>query len=125
MSMAPLDLAFNAAMNSARSRFHAREIPAAFDQLERAHVLGQRRFMRHLLVHLWMLRVGWAAQDVLEVRGQLLRLMLVPLGHISGRLPTGNTGRAKVSAFAPMPVAHDLAPLLVFGADERQGSGTQ
>lgn len=125
MNMTPLDVAFNAAMRCARARFRAREMPAAFEQLERAHVLGQRRFLRHLLVHLWMLRIGCAARDGLEVRGQLLRLMLVPLGHLSGRLPTGNTGGAKVSAFAPMPVAHDLAPLFLASADGRQVPGTQ
>ncbi len=115
MNMTPLDDAFNAAMNSARA-------------LERAHMLGQRRFVRHLLVHLWMLRLGWAERDVLEVRGQLLRLVLVPLGHLSGRLPTGNTGSAKVSAFAEMPVAADLAPLLLAskaGAHGRRGLGDQ
>ena len=116
------------AMRCARARFHGREMRAAFEQLERVHVLGQRRFVRHLLVHLWMLRIGWAARDGLEVCGQLLRLMLVPLGHLSGRLPTGNTGGAKVGAFAAMPVAADLAPLLLgskAGAHGRRGLGDQ
>ncbi|MFD2377205.1 DUF3703 domain-containing protein [Ottowia pentelensis] len=40
-------------------------------------------------------------RDWPEVAGQLLRLALVPLGHLSGRLPIGNPGRATVSAFEP------------------------
>ena len=32
----------------------------------------------------------------------LADILLVPLGHLSGRLPLGNPGRATVSAFAPM-----------------------
>jgi Protein of unknown function (DUF3703) len=40
-----------------------------------------------------------------EAAGQLLRLALVPLGHVLQKLPEGNSGRANVSAFVPMEVA--------------------
>ena len=43
-------------------------------------------------------------RDLAELNGQLLRLLLVPLGHLLGRLPLGNTGRANISAFQPMAV---------------------
>jgi hypothetical protein len=36
----------------------------------------------------------------------------VPLGHLSGRLPLGNPGRATVSAFEPLPVRPELAELI-------------
>lgn len=36
-------------------------------------------------------------------------LLLVPLGHLTGRLPIGNPGRAHVSAFRPMAVRADIA----------------
>jgi hypothetical protein len=46
------------------------------------------------------------------VSGQVLRIALVPLGHLLGRLPRGNTGAANVSAFAPMAIAPDIERLL-------------
>lgn len=51
-------------------------------------------------------------KDRREITGQLLRLFLTPLGHLTGLLPVGNNGRASVSAFAPMPVPDDLAAIL-------------
>ncbi len=59
-----------------------------------------------------MLRVAWTLNDKREIRGQILRLCLVPLGHLAGRLPRGNTGVSDVSAFAPMPVSSELEQLL-------------
>jgi hypothetical protein len=40
------------------------------------------------------------------------RLALVPLGHLSGRLPLGNPGRSTVSAFEPLPVRPELAEMI-------------
>ena len=41
-----------------------------------------------------------------------MRLLLVPLGSLTGRLPAGNNGRARVSAFDPMPMPEGLAVLI-------------
>jgi hypothetical protein len=103
---------FDIAVAEAQQQFRAGDTRAAFALLERAHVLGQRDFGRHVMVHLSMLRVAWAMKDNREVRGQLLRLFLVPLGHLTGRLPRSNTGRSNVSAFAPMSIPPELARLL-------------
>jgi hypothetical protein len=59
-----------------------------------------------------MLRLSFRTRDWPEVAGQLVRLALVPLGHLSGRLPLGNPGRANVSAFDPLPVRPELAALI-------------
>jgi hypothetical protein len=107
--------AFDAAVVAAESYLARREPAAAVPLLERAHVLGQRDIGRHWQVHRMMLRTGWMLADAREVRGQLLRLALIPLGHLLGRLPLGNTGRSNVSAFEPMPIAPELQRLL----DER------
>jgi hypothetical protein len=104
-------------MSEASRLLAAGDAPGAFALLERAHVLGQRDFGAHLRVHARMLHVAWRSGDGREVRGQLLRLALVPLGHLLGRLPAGNTGRANVSAFEPMDVAADLQRLL----DDKRG----
>jgi hypothetical protein len=104
--------AFEAAMIEA-DQYRARsDAKGAFAALERAHVLGQLDLVPHLRVHWQMLRVGWAAGDRREIRGQVMRIALVPVGHLFGRLPVGNTGGANVSAFKPMAVAPELKRLI-------------
>lgn len=105
-------IAFAAAMIEARNQLASEQPLAAISLLQRAHVLGQRDFGSHLRVHLLMLRAAWALRDGRELRGQLLRLVLTPIGHISGRLPIGNIGTSDVSAFEPMALPPDLANLL-------------
>ena len=100
--------AYDAAMAAARASLTLSSPALALAQLERAHVLGQRDFIRHWHVHGLMLRAAWQLADGRELRGQLLRLALVPLGHLFKRLPMGNIGRANVSAFAPMAVPADM-----------------
>lgn len=90
----------------------AGDAKSAFSALERAHVLGQLDFVPHLRVHWQMLRAGWAAADRREVIGQLMRIALVPIGHLVGRLPVGNTGGANVSAFKPMAISPELERLI-------------
>ncbi|MBL0919892.1 MAG: DUF3703 domain-containing protein [Hydrogenophaga sp.] len=80
--------------------------------LEAAHVVGQLRLRPHVRSHWHMLRLAARTGDAPEVLGQLFRLALVPLGHLSGRLPIGNPGRANVSAFEPMAVRPELGGLI-------------
>jgi hypothetical protein len=101
--------AYEQAVASGKSEFAAGRFVAAFRDFERAHVLGQPDFWRHWPVHLWMLRVAWRRRNRREIVGQLQRLALTPLGHLTGRLPLGNTGGANVSAFKPMSLPEDLA----------------
>ncbi len=104
--------AFEAAMSEAARQTAAGDARSAFAALERAHVLGQLDFVPHLRVHWQMLRVGWSAGDWREVIGQVLRIALVPIGHLVGRLPMGNTGGANVSAFKPMAIPPELKRLI-------------
>ncbi len=80
--------------------------------LEAAHVLGQLHLRPHWQTHVRMLALAWRSADGSETMGQLLRLALVPLGHLSRRLPAGNPGRATVSAFTPLPVRPEIAQLI-------------
>jgi hypothetical protein len=104
--------AFEAAMSEAARHRAARDAKSAFAALERAHILGQRDFVPHLRVHWQMLGSGWSAGDRHEVMGQLMRIALVPIGHLVGRLPSGNTGGANVSAFKPMAIPPELERLM-------------
>ncbi len=111
-TVSPRIAAFDSALSEASHRLAAGDAAAAMAALERAHVLGQSDIGPHLRVHLRMLHAGFASRDWREVRGQVLRITLVPVGHLLGRLPRGNTGAASVSAFAPMAIAPDIERLL-------------
>ena len=91
----------------------------AWAALEDAHVLSQPWAWTHARVHWAMLTHAGRSRDRSEVLGQLNRLLLAVPGSLSGRYPAGNTGRARVSAFQPMPIRDDLATLL---ATERPGA---
>lgn len=80
--------------------------------LEAAHVLGQTSLPLHWRSHTAMLRYALALGDAHEATGQLLRLALVPLGHLLARLPLGNIGRSHVSAFRPMVPAAEVTVLM-------------
>ena len=51
--------------------------------------------------------------DLREAGGQRLRLVLTPLGHMTGRLPVGKPDGSTVSAFGSLPVSPDLQTLLI------------
>ena len=72
---------------------------AAWRWLERAHILTQKRPLLHARSH-------WR-----EVAGQLPRILAAVL-FSRVWVPLGNTGRARVSAFAPLPVSDELHRLL-------------
>lgn len=81
---------------------------AAWHHLERAHIVAQPLLGAHLRSHGYMLRYAIEMRDAREVAGQTLRIGLALIGSLAGKLPVGNTGRARISAFAPMPVTSDL-----------------
>ena len=88
--------------------------------LEDAHVLSQPWAWRHVRVHGSMFVAAIVQRDVREVRGQLSRIAVAGFGSMSGRYPTGNTGRARVPATQPMPIRSDLVEIL-----ERSGQRTK
>jgi hypothetical protein len=80
--------------------------------LEDSHVLSQPWAWLHVKVHGSMFVAAIVQRDVREVRGQLSRITVAGPGSLSGRYPTGNTGRARVPATQPMPIAGELAEVL-------------
>jgi hypothetical protein len=87
------------------------DFETTFRHLERAHVLAQRMTGRHVYIHALMLVAGLRRGDLREVVGQVPRIVASVL---FSRLwvPRGNSGRARVSAFRPMPVPDDLRHLV-------------
>ncbi|MWV16346.1 DUF3703 domain-containing protein [Pseudomonas sp. L-22-4S-12] len=103
--------ALAAAFAEARHALRAGEAQAALRSLERAHILGQRLPLAHAEAHWLMLRAGWQARDWREVLGQLPRIVAALLFSRIW-VPVGNSGRARVSAFQPMPLSAELKRLL-------------
>lgn len=95
-------------LSQAYRRLDHHAVAQAWHLLEAMHVLGQTRLLPHARSHWAMLGLAWRTRDSAELSGQFLRLLLVPLGHLLGRLPLGNTGRANIGAFQPMAVTPKL-----------------
>jgi hypothetical protein len=91
---------------------HAASNEEAWLCLEAAHIVGQLFFRPHMETHLLMLRRALRTGDVGESAGQIMRLTLALPGHLTGRLPLGNPGRATVNAFTALPVRPELAALI-------------
>lgn len=104
--------AYQSALTTAQAAEARGDLDVAFADLERAHILGQRFLLPHIVTHLRMLRIGWKRRDGREVAGQVLRLLATVPGFMLGWVPKGNPGGANVSALKPVPLPADLQPLL-------------
>jgi Protein of unknown function (DUF3703) len=103
--------AYESEVRLARQALRQGDFETTFFHLERAHVLAQRMTGRHTYIHALMLVAGLRRGDIREVVGQVPRMVASAL---FSRLwvPRGNSGRARVSAFKPMPVPDDLRHLV-------------
>jgi len=106
-----LEMALRQAFAEAEMALGRGEPNAALSWLERAHILGQRLSLPHARAHWLMLRAGWQLRDWREMAGQLPRI-LAALLFSRVWVPLGNSGRARVSAFRPMPICEELKRLL-------------
>ena len=98
-------------MTTAADLYAVGDLGPAFTHLERAHILGQSYNLAHARTHWWMLKVGWKRGDLVEVSGQLPRILgALLLSRIW--VPIGNTGGARVPPFQAMPIPKDLQQVL-------------
>ncbi|MBT9595046.1 MAG: DUF3703 domain-containing protein [Vitreoscilla sp.] len=106
-----VDKAYEKEVELADQAMQRDDFETAFRHLERAHVLAQRMTGRHTFIHWRMLVAGLRRGDMREVVGQVPRIVA---SILFSRLwvPRGNSGRARVSAFKPMPVPADLRHLV-------------
>ena len=91
--------------------FATDDIDKARRCLELAHIIGQPQLATHWRSHAKMLLLARRQDDSSEVAAQLLRLALVPIGHLSGRLPRFNPGSGRVGPFDPAPWPAELDPV--------------
>lgn len=110
--MTGLEAAYRAELLAFRQAREGNDSARAWRFLERAHILSQSVLRLHLHAHLLMLAFAFARREWFEALGQVFRLLLAPLGAVSGRIPRGNSGRASVSAFMPMAIPDDLQRVL-------------
>jgi hypothetical protein len=103
--------AIEAGLVSAKQSAQAGDLAGAWAALERAHIVSQPALRPHLRVHCAMLDLAIANGDLGEAFGQITRLALAPLGHVLGRTPWGNSGRATESKFARAALPEDIARL--------------
>ncbi|MBX3431231.1 MAG: DUF3703 domain-containing protein [Hyphomonadaceae bacterium] len=103
-----VDAEFTASQTAER----AGDTTAAFQHLERAHILGQRSTVQHVRVHMRMLWWGIRNHKAREVVGQFTRVIGAATKTWIGLIPSGNTGGANVSPFKPMTISDDLAELI-------------
>ena len=103
--------AIEAGLASARESAQAGDVGAAWAALEHAHIVSQPALRPHLRVHCAMFDLAIANGDLGEAFGQITRLALAPLGHVLGRTPWGNSGRASISKFARTALPDDIAGL--------------
>lgn len=106
-----LEAALQQAFVEAEASLGRGEPADALIWLERAHILSQRMPLRHARSHWLMLRAGWALGDWREVAGQLPRILAAVLFSLIS-VPLGNSGRARISAFRPMPLSDEMRRLL-------------
>lgn len=111
---AALQLAIEQVFQQAEHAMQEKRSAEAFQWLERAHILTQRQPLLHARSHWLMLVLGWKTGDYREVAGQIPRIFAALL-FSKVWVPIGNTGRSRISAFAPMPISQELQRLLQGG----------
>lgn len=100
-----------AELRAARWQESRGSLDLALHHLERAHILGQASTVAHVRVHWAMLCCALRHRDAAELLGQAWRVAGAALKTWAW-VPTGNTGRANVSGWRPMPVPTELQRLI-------------
>lgn len=103
---------FNLELEKYRKALAQGQVSDVRAHLARAHVLSQVDAFSHLKVHLLMLKYAFLKNDVNEIAGQTLRLIVTIPGHLIGKVPRGNIGWSNVPLTQEMPIPDDLERLL-------------
>jgi hypothetical protein len=103
-----LKLYFDQELMEYKRCFDAGQLHAAWNHLERAHIIGQAYPYHHSYVHWKMLLFGIHIKDTKEVIGQIPRLLVGGVKSFVGHIPVGNTGGANVPPLKPMPIPDEI-----------------
>lgn len=83
------------------------ESSLAFKHLENAHVIGQESTYFHVKVHCLMFIWAFQRKNIIELLGQVIRVIGAATKTVIGLVPTGNTGGSNVSPFKVMPITSE------------------
>lgn len=100
----------------------AENLRAAWNHLERAHIIGQAYPYYHSYVHWKMLLFGIRIKDIKEVIGQIPRLLVGGVKSFVGKIPVGNTGRANIPPLKPLPISEELLSIFKKAGLESYGA---
>jgi hypothetical protein len=88
----------------AETAYSGQPLEMQWTWLMAAHVVGQHDPGMHFDSHRRMLALARSTRDWREAMGQVVRLALLPLGHLLRRIPMGNIGRSTV------PITQEMQP---------------
>ncbi len=84
------------------------ELTVAWNNLERAHIIGQRYPFAHSYVHWKMLLFGVRIKSLKEILGQIPRLVFGGVKSFVGTVPVGNPGGSNVPPLKPFPIEKEI-----------------
>lgn len=113
---------FDQELKEYKRHLHAGSLQAAWNHLERAHIIGQAYPYHHCYVHWKMLLFGIRIKDINEVIGQIPRLLIGGVKSFVGKIPVGNTGGANIPPLKPLPISEEL--LTIFKEEGIENYGT-
>ncbi len=88
------------------------DVGKSWNHLQRIHIVSQYNIYDHVWSHFIMLRYAIKIRSVKEVFGQVIRLVLAPMGHLTGRIPFGNRGTSDINPFVKEHMPDDIIELL-------------
>ena len=93
--------------------YNSGNLQAAWEHLERAHIMGQQYPFAHSYVHWKMLQFGFNIKSSKEVFGQIPRLIFGGVKSFVGKVPLGNPGGANVPPLKPFPISEEIKNIFV------------
>ena len=88
------------------------DIEQSWISLQRIHIVSQSVLIDHLKSHFNMFCYAIKISDTKEIFGQIIRLLLAPIGHLLGKIPVGNRGTSDVNPFVKETIPNDLKELI-------------
>ena len=104
---------YNSELDKYQNEYANGNLNAAWNHLERAHILGQKYPYAHTYVHWKMLQFGIKIKSGKEIFGQIPRLIFGGVKSFVGKIPVGNPGGANVPPLKPFPIEKDLQEIFI------------
>ena len=99
---------YQSELNAYALEMKRENLQAAWNHLERAHIIGQRYPYAHSYVHWKMLLFGFKIKSIKEIGGQIPRLFVGGVKSFVGKVPVGNPGGSNVPPLKPFPIEKEL-----------------